>query len=241
MRLNLAKAFNLGADDPEGWKKALLFLALVAGSLLLSWLILPGLFLLLYLPGYSMEYTRNVAAGDNQRKLPEVFSVTGLWRGFMAMLIYIIYCLPLMGVAFLGFGAAIAGLATGSRINSGMAAMGGLAGAGLMGVVACLLGLVVAIVLPMVVLQYCKAYQFSDAFNFGAIFGGMMQSPLDYAAVVIIPMIVLTVVGMIPGVNFLAWPIVGLIGSNLIGQYGATALGMGPGREDVGEVGFSKF
>ena len=248
MRINVAKAFNLAADDPEGWKKAVLYAVVVLACSLGTILILPGLFLMLYGPGIMIQYTRNVATGDNHKKVPDPFSAAGLWHGFIALLIYIVYCLPMMGVLVVGLGGAIAGLASGAKMDSAVVSMGSMAGAGLMGVVALFLGLVVASFIPMVTLQYCKNYQFGDAFKIGAIFSGIMSSPLDYLVVLAVPFGLSIVVGMIPFVNLVAGPIVGLVGANLIGQYGAVVLNMlddsvAPPAvsEPEAETGFSKF
>jgi hypothetical protein len=241
MQINVANAFNLGADDPEGWKKAVLFVVVVIACSLSTILILPGLFLLLYAPGYLIQYTRNVATGDDQRRLPEVFSPAGLWHGFIAMLVYIVYCLPLLGVLMVGLGGAVAGLMSGAKMNSALVSMGSLAGAGLMGIVACFVGLVVCSFIPMVTLQYCKNYQFGDAFNFGAIFSGMMRSPLDYLVVMLIPFGLHIALGFIPVVGWVISPLVPLIGANLVGQYGARVLHMSEDTPLLSDVGFSKF
>ncbi|MBT9584166.1 DUF4013 domain-containing protein [bacterium] len=241
MRINLAKAFNLGADDPDGWKSAALFALVVIACSFGIFLILPGLFLMLYGPGYLIQYTRNVATGDNNKKLPEIASGAGLWHGFITMLVFIVYCLPLMGVLMVGLGGAVAGLLSGAKMDSPLVSMGSLAGAGLMGIVACFMGLVIFSFVPMVTLQYCKNYQFGDAFNFGAIFSGMFRSPLDYLAIIAIPFILNLVAGMIPVVGWVASPFVALISANLVGQYGAHVLEMSGETPVSSDVGFSKF
>jgi len=226
MKIDVGKAFNLASDDDEGWKKALIFLGVTFLCTIGMIAILPGLFLILYGPGFVIQYTRNVATGDNQRKLPEPLSAAGLWHGFVALLVYIVYCLPLLGVAFVGFAGAIGGLAAGAKMDSALVGMSSLAGAGLMGLVALFLGLVVACFLPMVTLQYCRNFQFGDAFNFGAILSGMFQSPLDYFVVLAVPFGLNMAVGFIPLVGPFLTPLVGLVGANLVGQYGAKVLDM---------------
>jgi len=242
MRIDVAKAFNLNADDPEGWKKAITFALVVFLCALGGFLILPFLFLMLYSPGYMVQYVRNVATGDNNKQLPVVMNTGVLWHGFMLAIVGMIYSLPLMGVLAVGLGGGIAAIASGASMDSALVSMGGLAGIGLMGVVACLLGLVIAAFMPMVLLQYCRNFQFGEAFNVGAIFSGMMRSPGDYLLVLVVPFAVNCVVAMIPFVGIFLSPIVTLIGANLIGQYGAKVLEMGDDTPALpADVGFSKF
>lgn len=82
MPINLAKAFNLGADDPDGWKTAAMFALAVIACTFGIFLIIPGLFLMLDGPGYLIEHTCNVATGDNNKKLPTL-SGAGLWQWYL--------------------------------------------------------------------------------------------------------------------------------------------------------------
>lgn len=242
MRIDVAKAFNLNADDPEGWKKAITYAIIVCLCSVGSILILPLFFLMLYSPGYMVQYVRNVATGDNNRQLPVAMNTGVLWHGFMLAVVGIIYSLPLMGVLFLGLGAGIGAIASGANMDSALVAMGGMAGIGLMGLVACFLGLVIAAFMPMVILQYCRNFQFGEAFNVGAIMSGMMRSPGDYLLVLVVPFAVNCVAAMIPFANLVLSPIVMLISANLIGQYGAKVLEMGDDTPALPEdIGFSKF
>lgn len=242
MRVNVARAFNLGADDPEGWKKAALFTLVVAVCTLGKMLILPGLFLLLYIPGYLIQYTRNVATGDNENKLPEVLDLGGLWHGFIAFLLGVVYALPVMGVMFLAFGAGVVGVSSGVARDSAVMAGSGLAAAGFMGLVAMITGLIVAFFVPMVILQYVRNFQFNEGLQFPTIFSGILKSPVDYVVVVLLAMCVNAGLAMVPYVGWLIAPVGWLVGANLMGQYGASVLEM---RDSTAvrnqEIGFSKF
>lgn len=243
MQIDISKGLNLAADDPEGWKKAITYAVVIVVCTLASFLILPLFFLLLYPAGYVLQYIRNVATGDMNKQLPAPVSTGGLWHGFIALLVGVVYSLPLMGVMFFGFGTAIAGLATGARMDSTVAALGGMAGMGLMAVVAIFLCLVIAVIAPMIALQYCRNYQFADCFNVGAILSGIMRSPVDYALVILVPFGLSCVAAVIPFLNLILSPIVGLMAANLIGQYGAKVLRMEENSPAPvsSDVGFSKF
>lgn len=244
MRINLARALNLASDDGEGWKKAAIFAAICAVCQITGFLIIPALFLLLYMPGYTCQVVRNTATGENNSRLPEPANAGGVWHGFMLMLIGIVYSLPLMGVMAVGFGGAIVAMAQGARTNSSLMAASSVGALGLFGLVACLLGLVIAVLAPMVLLQYCKRFQFGDAFNFAEVFAGMMRSPVDYLVILVLGF-VLNLVGamtaMIPFVGAFVSGLVNVMVARLIGQYGATVLDMYVGGSEPADVGFSRF
>lgn len=243
MRINIARAMNLAADDPEGWKKALTFAAIFVGCTFTSFLLLPALFLMLYGPGYSAQVVRNVATGDEGGRLPQPASTSGLWHGLLVFLISVAYSLPLMGVMLVGFGGAAMAFATGANSNSSLMTAGSLGALGFFGLVACFIGLVIAMLAPMVLLQYVKRYQFGDAFNVGAIFAGMMKSPVDYLMLILVPFGLHMLVMFIPFVNVFLMPIIAIITAHMIGQYGATVLDMHEGSRaaEPEDIGFTRF
>lgn len=245
MRINLARALNLAADDPEGWKKAATFAAICAVCSILGWLILPALFLMFYLPGYTAQVVRNTATGDNGSRLPEISPAGGIWHGFMMLVISVVYSLPLMGVVMVGFGGVIIAAAQSARSSSSLLAASSLGAFGLFGMVACLLLLVIGVLAPMVMLQYSKRFQFGDAFNFGEIFAGLTRSPLDYLVILVVSFGLNLVGGMVAVVPLLGMFVSALVSvmiARMIGQYGATVLDMySGGSGEPADVGFSRF
>jgi hypothetical protein len=242
MRINIARALNLAADDPEGWKKAGIFAGIFILCMFTSFAIIPALFMMLYVPGYTAQVVRNVATGEEGGRLPQPASASGAWHGLLLFVIGVVYSLPLMGVMFVGFGGAIMAAATSAQNNSNLMAMSSLGAFGLVGLVACFLGLVIAVLAPMVMLQYVKRYQFGDAFNVGEIFAGIMKSPVDYLMVLLVPFGLNIVLMFLPFINLFLTPFVTIIAAHLIGQYGATVLDMHQGSTaDNTDIGFSRF
>lgn len=240
MQINVGKAFNPAADDPEGGKKAGIFIAISVVCTLATILILPGLFLMLYLPGYTLAYMRSVATGDDG-KLPEPSRMDCLWHGFMSLLVSIVYSLPLAGISLLALGGAVAALG-GAAKSSAVMSLGGLASLGVMGVAALAVMFLICCFIPMIMLQYCKRHQFGDCFNVAEIFSGIMRSPIDYAVVVLLPIGFNFALAMIPVAGaLLAPPLGAILMGSLAGQYGAKFLDMhaAPVREDA--VGFNRF
>ena len=242
MNINVGQALTPWAGDPEGAKKAAIFTAVIVVCVFTSVLIIPGLLLPLYMGGYLVSYLRNVSTGDNDSRLPSPTSPESLWHGLVCFFVYILYCLPLMGVMFLGLGGMVAGLASGAKMNSAAAAMGGMASAGIAGMIAILLTLVICCFAPMIFLQYCKRYQFADAFDFASIFSGMLRSPVDYLVVLLVPFGLSLVAAMLPFLYIFLVPVISLIAANLAGQYGHKVLGMGGDSVSNGDnVGFNRF
>ncbi|MFN8607748.1 MAG: DUF4013 domain-containing protein [Vulcanimicrobiota bacterium] len=243
MRINLAEALNPAANDPEGAKKAGIFLAICVVCLFLSGLILPGLFVLFFMPGYTLAAMRNRATGDEDGKLPDPVNPGVCWHGFMALLISIVYSIPAMGVGFLALMSA-AGAATGLATRSATTGLAGMAGFGVLGLAALSLMFVIICFVPMISLQYCKNYQFGDALKFGEVIAGMLRSPLDYALVVIAFVGINFGLGLIPVAGWVLGPSLGsLVLANLAGQYGEKVLEMhqnSPSRQED-PIGFNHF
>ncbi len=242
MQVNVAKAFNPGADDPEGPKKAGIFIAISVICTLATILILPGLFLAIYMPGYALVSMRNIATGDNDGKLANPTSMDCLWHGFLSILVLIVYSLPLAGISLLALGGAVAAVG-GAAKSSAIMGLGGLAGLGMMGFAALAVILLICCFVPMILLQYCKRNQFGDCFAMGEIFAGIIKSPVDYAVVVLVPIGLSIGVSMIPIVGvFLATPLTWLVTASLAGQYGAKFLDMpSAGRPKEDGTGFNRF
>lgn len=242
MRINLAEALNPAANDPDGVKKAAIYLAVCIGCLFLGWLILPGLFVLLYMPGYMLAAMRNRATGDEDGKLPEPLNPAVCWHGFISLLVCVVYSIPAMGVAFMALMSA-AGAATGLANKSAATGLAGLAGFGVLGMAALGVGLVILCFIPMVALQYCKNNQFTDTLKFGEIFSGMFRSPVDYAIVVFAFLGINFALGFIPVAgSIVAMPLSSLVLANLAGQYGEKVLDMHQNSvAGEGGTGFNKF
>lgn len=240
MRVNPLKALMLGGPDPETWKTAGIFAVLIALCTVLGWLLIPALFVTLFLPGYLLAYTRNVATGED--RLPQLTDPNNLWHGLIGLIVTIIYSLPAMGVMMLCLGGSIVGLVTGAKFNSAMATAGGLAGLGMMAVAALAFTLICYLFTPAIALQYCKAYQFGDCFKLGEIFSTILRSPMDYLMLVL-PFVLYLGVMFIPVANLVLGPLVLLVTSHLIGQYGAQVLDMASNTAVAksSDVGFSRF
>ncbi len=238
MRINPLRALMLGGPDPDTWKTAALFAIIVFGCTFLGWLLLPGLFVMLFLPGYLVAYTRNVATGED--RLPSLGDMNNLWHGFVVLIVSIIYSLPAMGIMVLCLGGSVISLLTGMKMNSALAAAGGIAGLGMMAVAAIAFVLVCYFFTPAIALQYCKANQFGDCFKFGEIFATIMRSPLDYLMLVL-PFLAYLGLQFIPFVGQLLGPVLMLASSHLIGQYGAQVMEMSSNSPVPSDVGFNRF
>lgn len=241
MQINVAKAFNPGADDPEGWKKAGIFLGVSALCTLTFFAIIPALVLPLYLLGYMLTFMRNVASGDDEGKLPSPLSPECLWHGFIWMLVGLVYSLPLLGISMFALGGAVAAIG-GAAKSSAIMSMGGLASLGIMGLAALAVIFIICCFVPMIMLQYCKRNQFGDCFQMGAILSGIARSPIDYAVVVLVPIGLNFAIGLIPPLAALVGPALGaLVTASLAGQYGAKFLEMHSGKPREDGTGFNRF
>lgn len=245
MKINVLEAFNPTVNDPDGARKVLIFLAVCIVAALLSILMIPALFLILYLPGYMLTAIRNRATGDNNGQLPDPLSLGVCWHGFVWMLVQIIYSIPAMGlavIALLGSAGAIGKMMTS---DSTAAVPGMLATLGVFGLSAMGVGLAIMCFVPMVAIQYSKAYQLGDCFKFNEILSGMLKSPVDYLMVIITPIAIVIALSLIPVAGtIISAPVSCLILANLAGQYGAQALDMHQGSSTGKEMpgtGFTAF
>jgi|EP01012_Entosiphon_sulcatum_P048287 hypothetical protein len=246
MRINLAEAVNPAANDPEGVKKAAIFLVLCIVCSVTGFLILPAIFIMLYMPGYVLAAMRNRATGDEDGKLPEPINPGHCWHGFIILLVAVVYSIPAMGVGFMALmsaAGAASGLASRSAATGVATGLAGMAGFGVLGLAALGLGLVITCFIPMVCLQYCKNYQFSDTLKFGEVLGGMMRSPVDYLVVVLSLIGINMLMSFIPVAGWLVGPpLSSLVLANLAGQYGEKVLDMHQNSvAGEREVGFNKF
>ena len=159
---------------------------------------------------------------------------------FVVLIVSIIYSLPAMGIMVLCLGGSVISLLTGMKMNSALAAAGGIAGLGMMAVAAIAFVLVCYFFTPAIALQYCKANQFGDCFKFGEIFATIMRSPLDYLMLVL-PFLAYLGRQFIPFVGQLLGPVLMLASSHLIGQYGAQVMEMSSNSPVPSDVGFNRF
>ncbi|MBS2040788.1 DUF4013 domain-containing protein [bacterium] len=242
MQINLAEALNPNANDPEGLKKAAIFLVLCILCTFLGGLILPAIFVLLFMPGYTLAAMRNRATGDENGRLPDPVNPGHCWHGLMAVLVAIVYSIPAMGVGFMALMSA-AGAATGLVNRSAATGLAGMAGFGVLGMAALILLFVITCFIPMLGLQYCKNNQIGDTLKIGEVFSGMLSSPLDYALVVIAFIGINFAFGFIPVAgSIVAAPLSCLVMANLAGQYGEKVLNMHENcmAREVG-TGINKF
>lgn len=127
--------------------------------------ILPIVNFLAY--GYILQ-TANYTANNNN-KLPEWEKWGDLFvKGLLGAVISIIYGIPLIVIALIGFAATI-GLGDGfTQMLTGN--LSGLASLGAIFVILAILGVLLAYILPAVLAIYALTWNFSDAFKFGDIF-----------------------------------------------------------------------
>lgn len=167
--------------------------------------------------GYAIETLQNVAAG-RETPLPEW---TDLGRKFTLGVILgialFVYQLPASILGLLAGGLFIAGVGGGGA--PGVVAVGTSAGLALL---AGLVGLLVAFLIPAIIISYAHTPTFSGAFNFRRIFGIIGANFGAYLIVIVLIIVafllsLLGLIGLIIGVFFtFFWAF--LVVANLLGQ-----------------------
>lgn len=178
--MNFGLAFSYVFKDEEWFKK-------VAIPALCSLIPVVGPFIV---SGWGLKATKNVIDGNMENALPKLDFGADLGRGFMAMLVSVIYSLPV--AILVGIAAALFGVSSGTddTVNIIMMIIGGCVG---------LLGLLVAIVAMFMgvaaLANFVAKGKFGAAFNFKEVFGLLKNSFGSW---------LLVIVGQILALGFIA-------------------------------------
>ncbi len=223
MRLDVGKSLKFPFDDP-GW-----IMKVVLGCLMqfLSLLIVPAL----AFSGYLVRTIRDTANG-NDETLPEWDDWgSTIMSGLMVSLGVFIWMLVPLALITVGGGSIIVSLIMAiASGDSGAAPAIGLAG-GAMSMILMAVGgvllFVVTLFIPALSMRYAVTGDFGVFFQVGQAMSDILASPLDYLAIVAVPiglsMAFATVVGLSGGLlGILALPfgvVAGLITAHLQGSY----------------------
>ncbi len=219
-KIDLGRAFKAPFADPAWTKKTLL------GWL---WILLVVTMPAVY--GAQMDYIKSVAEG--REELPDWTDFGDKWiRGFLLMVAYFIYMLPIWVLFFILLLPGIIAMAT-SNGNAG----GGLFGGGicLFAVVAIVYSVAMALLLYGATVNYALKRNFGSLFAFSEIMGHIRDGSgyfaawvwvlvVGLAAGVVTSILGVTVIGYIavPAVSYLAT----MISGHLFGQWAARSYGI---------------
>ena len=145
--------------------------------------------------GYVLKSGSMTLKGNN--KLPEWQDWGDLFvKGLFSFIIGLIWLIPAIVLGAIGGGAAFASVLT-AGVSGGLS-LGGLAGAGLLFLLAGLLGLIAAYFLPIAILGYVKTDKFGAAFDFSTVFKKALSG--EYFVAWIISVVVALVLGIVGGI-----------------------------------------
>ena len=168
--MNFGLSFSYVFKDEEWFKKigitALVGLIPVIGQLIVA--------------GWGIKITKNVIEGKEEYALPDLDFGADLGRGFMAAVISLIYGLPvalLTGIsgALFGFG--------GSAEDATVTFL--LIAGGCLGLIALLLGILIAFLSAAAIANYAAKGEFSAAFKFKELFAMLKKSFVSWLLVVV--------------------------------------------------------
>lgn len=168
--MNFGLSFSYVFKDEDWFKKiaipALVGLIPVIGQLIVA--------------GWGIKITKNVIEGKEETALPDLDFGADLGRGFMAALISLIYSLPvalLTGAsgALFGFG--------GSGDDTTMTIF--FIVGGCLGLIALLLGILIAFLSATALANYAAKGEFGAAFKFKELFGMLKKSFVSWLLVVV--------------------------------------------------------
>lgn len=200
--MNFGLAFSYVFKEKDQWFKKIALPALCC--------LIPviGPFILM---GWGLKATQNVIEGNEEYALPKLEFGADLGRGFMAFLISVIYSLPAAIVS----GIAGALFSVGSGMDETVMTILFIVG-GCLGLLALLVGLLVAFMGMVGLANYAAKGKFGAAFDFKTIFGMLKKSFVSW---------LLVVVGYILAVGIIAplGTVVCVIGALLTSAY-ATAV-----------------
>lgn len=229
--MDIGKAFTFIFEDPDWLKKA----AIGVGLLLVGMIFAPvliGLVPLMMITGYTVILIRNVMDGVEQ-PLPEWEDWGELFMlGLKLSLIQLIWAIPLI---ILSVGSSLPGaLAENSDVQGLLITLSACCGC-----LSFLVGIVYALLEPVIAFQFARTGEFASGFEFGKIFGLLRDNIGSVIVAVIIASvaaIILLILGLIVGiiavvigliVTFPAAVLWGeLIGAHLYGQVGREAQAM---------------
>ncbi len=211
--MDVAKAFTFVAED-EGWLRKIGIGALVS---IAAFLIVP----IPLLFGWMVGITRNVKDGVDY-PMPEWDDLGQLFRdGLAVMVAQIVYTSPVWILVCVAVIATV-GLGGVAGSNQDLFAAGMLATWAIIGCLILILSLAFFFLSPAIVIQYVRTNELSATFRFGEVFSIARDNVADiliaalatFAASIGIST-VLSIIGFIPCLGWVAAPILGL----LIGPY----------------------
>lgn len=199
MNLDIGRAFTFVSEDPNGVKKVLLGgAAVIAAFIGFFFFIIPGLLVAAIISGYLVLFCRNVINGD-QYPLPEWTDFgTKMSEGFKAIVVSIVYALPLIAVSIIF---AVPQAIANSSGNDGAAAAG--LGISLLGnCLSFLLQIATAVVIPAAIGRFAASGgNIGAALQFGEVFATVRQNLGTY---VVIALMTTFVGGLIAGLGIIA-------------------------------------
>ena len=146
---------------------------------------LIGMFILLTLPlvlGYQVDTIKLAARGEN--RVPEWDDWGGLYvRGLLALVIQLVYALPLLIIGCCQF-AATSALGQGAQGNNPNAALGPLVAC--FGCLSLLFGILAVVLTPAAIIRWVQRDDISAAFNLGSVIALIRDNAGNYAVAVLV-------------------------------------------------------
>jgi lysylphosphatidylglycerol synthetase-like protein (DUF2156 family) len=178
--MDFGLSFGYVFEDKDWFRK-------VAIPALVSLIPIIGQFIVM---GWGLKATKNVIEGRERNALPELDFGGDLGRGFMAAVIIFIYGLPVAILA--GIGGALAGFGT---EQSEVANIVLIIISVCIGLVAFVLGIIIAFFGAAAIANYVAKGEFSAAFKFKELYGMLKKSFVSW---------LLVIVGQILALGFIA-------------------------------------
>ena len=199
MNLDIGRAFTFVSEDPNGVKKVLLGgVAVIAMFFGIILFVIPFFLVAAIISGYLVLFCRNVINGE-QYPLPEWTDFGArMTEGFKAIVVGIVYALPLIAV---NIAFAIPQAIASASGNDNAAAAG--AGISLLGnCIGFILQIATAVVMPVAIGRFAASGgDIGSALQFGQVFAAVRQNIGMY---VVIALMTSIVGGLIASLGFIA-------------------------------------
>jgi hypothetical protein len=160
--MKFGQAFSYVFKDPDWFKKIII-------PALCGLIPVIGLFIVI---GYAFKVAKKLIAEGTDTPLPVLDFGADLGKGFMVILIKLLYILPVL--ILVGIAGAIVGAMVGAYQDMWKAVLGILTAC--VGVFAFLFALLITFILPSAIANYAAKDVFKAAFNFKEIFGIIKKS-----------------------------------------------------------------
>lgn len=182
--MEIGKAFTFVNED-EGWIKKLALGAI--------FVLVP--FLILLVIGYQILIIRNVIDGKD-RPLPEWEDFGQLFiDGVIMVVTILVYALPVILISLCAILVSI-----GTTDSSGNLSGGGIAGLGVLGCLALLLGIALAFITPALYIQYARTGEFGPMFRFGEVIAIARENLVDILIVILVTIVANMVVSIVSSI-----------------------------------------